>query len=147
MGRLTGEAIVKKRLGEAVRGRKRWVFISVAGGNRKHKSLGWLILHLTFRWLPLGINPEALCDFGDFDFANLFQNLRASVAFVTVPKSALGLEDLNELLGKFDPPQRTDGEQDLFLFCGDIPEATRTVESLVDAIHDDDWLPMDTQRN
>jgi hypothetical protein len=78
---------------------------------------------LEARWAALGMEPEALIDFGDAGVVVAATGRRVRVRVLTVPKSALGVEELNDLLARLDPepgaPLRADGGRDVFCYCAD----------------------------
>jgi hypothetical protein len=122
------------RLREAIEGRTRWVFVTnLADG---HREISGLAFELAARWAVLGINPDGLMDYGLIEFFNRPTGHRDTISVLTVPKSALGVDEVNAFLGRLSRPQQTDGSQDLIGLCPDTERGREAVTIFLLALHE-----------
>jgi hypothetical protein len=133
------------RLADAIQGRTRWVFVTDLPAG--HARMADLAAALALRWLALGLNPDTLLDYGVFEFVNVPTLHRATVSVLTIPKSAVDVDEVNVFLAQVAPGQQTDGERDLLLLTEDTPRARETLGVLLQAIADGDLLPGDPTGN
>jgi hypothetical protein len=137
-----GTSMVRVR--DAIRKRTRWVFVAtVAEGHRK---LAELAVALALRWEVLGLCVDSLLDFGAIDFLNAPTGHRGVISILTVPKSALSVDEVNSFLGRMPPHQQTDGSEDLFGLCLDTAAGREMLTLFFQAVHKGEfrvWTPQD----
>jgi hypothetical protein len=127
MGLLKDSEMLGRQIRAALQGKNRWVFVTNHPDGHLH--MAQIAVALSARWLLLGIDPDKILDFGDCDFFNIPTGHRLRLSFLTVPKSALSVDELNEYMSLVIPgTPTTDGSQDLIIMCekGDM----RAVEGI-----------------
>jgi hypothetical protein len=121
------------RVRDAIRARTRWVFVTELGDG--HRQLASLAVNLALRWELLGLCPDALLDYGLIDFCNGPTGHRGVISILTVPKSALSVDEVNSFLGCLSPRQQTDGSEDLFGLCLDTDAGREMLTLFLQAVH------------
>jgi hypothetical protein len=85
-----------------------------------------------FRWAAVllvrlgavGVNGDALLHYGNCEFFWSPLAMRQHYAFLTIPKSVLGVDEVNDFMTHWHGSPRTDGAQDILVLsrhCGDAP--------------------------
>jgi hypothetical protein len=91
MPRLTDHRELKSHLADAMNGGRHWVFVT------DHEEGHLLIRALALAWIRGGL-AESELHYGQCDFLNRPTGHRTHLSFVTVPKAAVPLTEVNRFL-------------------------------------------------
>ncbi len=113
MPHLTDARAMQGHLRESLNSRTRWVFLTDC--EEGHRRISTLALGLTARWLVLGLKSEKLLGYGVCEWMNPPTRHRATISFLTVPKSALAVDEVLAFVGQDQDPS---ADQDILLLTG-----------------------------